>query len=66
MVATPEPASGITSDEFGALLISVILPETVPAEAGAKPMLKTEELPGARESGKASPEVVNPVPTREA
>ena len=36
------------------------------AEAGAKPTVKEAEPPGAIESGKASPEVVNPVPAREA
>jgi hypothetical protein len=65
-VETPVPATGITSDEFGALLTSVMFPEKFPAEAGAKPMLKAEEPPGGMESGKASPEEVNPVPMREA
>ena len=56
----------MTKDDAGALLISVILPETAPAEAGAKPTLKEDAPPGARESGKASPDVVNPVPARVA
>jgi len=66
VVVTPVPASGITSDEFGALLISVMLPEAVPAEAGAKPMLNAKEPPAGTESGRTSPEEVNPVPAREA
>ena len=65
-VETPVPARGITRDEFGALLMSVMLPEKLPAEAGAKPMLNAEEPPGAIESGSASPEEVKPVPAREA
>ena len=66
VVAAPVPPSGITSDEFGALLMSVMLPEAVPAEAGAKPMVNAEEPPAGTESGRTSPEDVNPVPAREA
>ena len=66
VVEAPVPASGITSDELGALLTRVMLPEKLPAEAGAKPMLNAEEPPAGMESGRASPEEVNPVPTREA
>jgi len=66
MVEMPVPLSGTSSDEFGALLISVMLPEAVPAEAGAKPMLNAEEPPAGTESGRTSPEEVNPVPAREA
>jgi hypothetical protein len=66
MVAMPAPLSGITSGEFGALLINVMLPEKLLAAAGAKPTVKEAEPPGATESGKASPEVVNPAPEREA
>ena len=66
VVAMPVPLSGTTSDEFGALLISVTLPEAVPAEAGAKPMLNAEEPPAGTESGRTSPEEMNPVPAREA
>ena len=66
VVATPVPPSAITSDEFGALLISVTLPEAVPAEAGANPMVNAEEPPAGTESGRTSPEEMNPVPAREA
>jgi len=66
VVATPVPPSAITSDEFGALLISVTLPEAVPAEAGANPMVNAEEPPAGTESGRTSPEEVNPVPARDA
>jgi hypothetical protein len=66
VVAMPVPLSGTTSDEFGALLISVMLPEAVPAEAGAKPMVNADEPPAGTESGRTRPEEVNPVPAREA
>src|SRR5260370_18963043 len=66
VVDAPVPASGITSEEFGALLTRVMLPEKLPAAAGANPMVNAEEPPAGMESGRASPEVVNPVPSREA
>ena len=66
VLTMPAPASGITSEEFGALLTSVMLPEAAPAEAGANPMANAEEPPAGTESGRASPEEVNPVPAREA
>jgi hypothetical protein len=66
VVVTPAPPRGITRDEFGALLISVMLPEAVPAEAGAKPMFNADEPPAGTESGRTSPEEVNPVPVSEA
>jgi hypothetical protein len=66
MLEIPVPVSGTASGELGVLLINVMLPEKLLAEAGAKPTVKEAEPPGATESGKASPEVVNPVPAREA
>jgi hypothetical protein len=66
MVEMPVPVIGTTSGEFGVLLIKVMLPEKVPAEAGAKPTLNAEEPPAGIESGRTSPEEVNPVPAREA
>jgi hypothetical protein len=65
-VEVPVPPSGTIREEFSALLINVMLPETAPAEAGAKPTLNAEEPPGGMESGKASPEEVKPDPAREA
>jgi hypothetical protein len=65
-VEMPVPASGTTSEEFGALLMSVMLPEKVLADAGVNPTLKTEEPPGGTESGRVNPEEVKPVPTTEA
>ena len=66
VVAMPVPLSGTTSDEFGALLTSVMLPEKVLAEVGVNPTVKEEDAPGATESGKASPEEVKPLPVRDA
>jgi len=66
VAATPVPLRGIASDEVGALLISVMLPEKVPAEAGAKPALNETAPPGAMERGTVRPDEVNPVPAREA
>lgn len=65
-VEVPVPPSGTISGEFSVLLINVMLPETVPAEAGANPTLNAEEPPGGMESGRASPEEVKPDPAREA
>jgi hypothetical protein len=62
----PVPLSGTTSGEFAVLLINVMLAEKAPAEAGAKATLNVEEPPAGTESGKASPEEVNPVPARDA
>jgi hypothetical protein len=66
VVAMPVPLSGTSSGEFGVLLINVMLPENVAAEAGANPMVNTDEPPAGTESGRTSPEEVNPVPVREA
>jgi hypothetical protein len=65
-VAMPVPLSGTTSGEFGVLLIKVMLPENVAAEAGVNPMVKAEEAAAGTESGKTSPEEVNPLPARDA
>ena len=62
----PVPLRGTTNGEFVALLISVMLPETVVAEAGSNPMLNEAEPPAGTESGKTSPEEVNPVPASDA
>jgi hypothetical protein len=66
MVEMPVPVIGTTSGEFGVLLINVMLPENVAAEAGSNPMVNTDEPPAGTESGRTSPEEVNPVPAREA
>jgi hypothetical protein len=66
MVEMPVPVIGTASGEFGALLTRVMLPEKALAEVGVNPTVKEEDAPGATESGKASPEEVNPVPAREA
>jgi hypothetical protein len=66
VVEAPVPASGITSDEFGALLMNVMLPEKLAAEDGVKPTANEVDPPGGSESGIASPEEVKPLPAREA
>jgi hypothetical protein len=66
MVEMPVPLRGTTSGEFDVLLIRVMLPENVLAEAGAKPTLNEEEPPAGTESGKVSPDEVKPVPERDA
>jgi len=66
VVAVPDPLRGITSEEFGALLMSVMLPEKLPADAGVNPTLKAEEPPGGTVSGSTNPEEVKPAPAREA
>jgi hypothetical protein len=66
VLVTPVPARGTTRDEFGALLTRVMLPEKLPAEAGANATLNEEDPPAGTESGKASPEEVKPVPERDA
>jgi hypothetical protein len=64
-VEMPAPLKGTTSGEFGVLLMSVMLPEKLLAEAGANPTVKDAEPPGATEIGRARPEVVKPAPERE-
>ena len=66
VLTMPVPASGIASEEFGALLTSVMLPEKVAAEDGAKPTANEADPPGGTESGSVNPAEVKPVPTREA
>lgn len=44
------------------MLVSVRFPVKLPAEAGANPILKDAEAPGATESGKVNPDTLKPVP----
>jgi hypothetical protein len=60
--AEPAPLSGIVVGEFGALLISVRLLETLVPDVGVKLTVNVEEFPGANVSGKARPVRPNPVP----
>ena len=62
----PVPARATTRGEVGELFTNVRLPEKVLAEAGAKPMVKTEEAPGATVSGTVRPAKVKPVPASAA
>jgi len=66
VLTMPVPASGIASEEFGALLMSVMLPEKAAAELGAKPTANEVDPPGGMDSGNVNPVELNPVPTREA
>jgi len=66
VVAVPAPLRGITNEEFGALLTSVMLPEKLAAEGGAKPTVNEVDPPGGTERGSVNPVEVKPVPTREA
>jgi len=60
--AEPAPLSGIVVGEFGALLISVRLLETLVPDVGVKLTVNVVEFPGANVSGKARPVRPNPVP----
>lgn len=63
---TPVPESATTNGELGELFTSVRLPEKLPAEAGAKLTAKEDVPPGGTESGRASPEILKPVPDKSA
>jgi len=62
----PAPVKATTSGEFGVLFTSVRLPVKLLAEAGVNPMVKTEDPPGATESGTVRPLNVKPVPASTA
>lgn len=62
----PAPVNATTSGEFGVLLTSVRLPVKLLAEAGVNPMVKTEDPPGATESGTVKPLKAKPVPASTA
>ena len=60
--ATPVPVSAIEVGELGALLTIVTAPLTAPADAGENTMLKLVDRLAAREIGKESEPVLNPLP----
>lgn len=60
--ATPVPVRAMARGELGALLTSVIDPETAPAEVGAKTALNAAVVPAAIVTGALMPEMLNPVP----
>jgi len=66
VAAMPAPLNGTTSGEFGVLLMKVMLPGKLLAEAGANPTVKEVAPPGTTETGNANPEDVKPVPARGA
>ena len=66
VAATPVPVSAIVVGVVGALLTSVTLPDTPPAAAGAKAMLKFALCPGLKVEGRVSPLVEKPLPETDA
>jgi|SRR5450432_478380 len=58
----PVPVRAALSGEFGALLTSLKVPASDPAELGVHFALKVEEAPAAKVSGRVIPAAVNPAP----
>jgi len=58
----PVPLSATTTGVEVALLVTDKLPLKLPADAGVKLTENEAEPPGARVSGKTTPDNVNPVP----
>ena len=58
----PVPLRAIVAGELAALLVTVTLPETLPAAVGAKATLKEVDCPEARVKGSARPLTANPLP----
>ena len=52
----------MTNGEFVALLITITLPERLPADAGANVIVKEVDCPTARLSGNAIPLTLKPAP----
>jgi hypothetical protein len=62
VAATPLPLSAIVVGELGALLTSEMLPETLPAAAGAKAAVKLDPCPGLSVKGTIKLLVLKPLP----
>ena len=62
VAATPVPLSAIAIGEFGALLVRVTEPLTVPAAVGANTTLNVADLPAVILNGALMPAVLKPVP----
>jgi hypothetical protein len=62
VAATPVPLRLTTAGEFGALLATVRLPFTAPADCGANSTLKLLVWPAAKEIGRASGPMLYPLP----
>jgi hypothetical protein len=60
--ATPVPESAITSGEFAALLVTVMLPEALPLDAGSNVALSAALCPLDRISPDDTPLAPNPAP----
>ena len=60
--AVPDPDNEMLAGEFVALLVTVTLPETLPAVVGANVALKEVDCPAARVRGSARPLALKPVP----
>jgi hypothetical protein len=64
--AVPVPLSEIASGEPGALLVIEMLPEALPADAGANCAVKAALEPALMVSGVVSPDMLKPVPDADA
>jgi hypothetical protein len=60
--ATPVPDTEIANEGLGELLAKVTLPETAPADVGAKLTVNAEALPGAMVSGRVRPDSAKTLP----
>jgi hypothetical protein len=59
---TPVPVSEIVAGEFVALLVTVMLPDPLTADAGAYFAANVADCPGVKVSGTVIPDSENPVP----
>ena len=62
VAAAPVPLRGIVIGEFGALLVSVILPVALPVDVGEKFALNVVFFPALIVIGTLSPVMLKPVP----
>lgn len=62
VAAAPVPLRVIVIGEFGALLVTVMLPVALPVDAGEKPALNVVFFPALIVIGMLSPVMLNPVP----
>lgn len=60
--ATPVPLKEIVAGEFGALLVTLIVPDKLPAVVGAKTALKVVLAPAAKVVGVLKPLTLYPAP----
>ena len=62
VAAKPEPLKGICEGEFGALLVIVSVPETLPVVVGAKLTVRVVVAPGLMLKGSVRPVTPKPAP----